>query len=164
MKEDFLTLYKNSFDDIYRYVFFKTGNRWETDDIVSSIYEKAFHRYDQVRGNPRAWLFTIARNSITDSYRARKDTTWHESTDRLPYIDENFNSLEDQETLLCLKKSLAFLPSEDRELIKARYFGKLKFRKISELVGNEEGNLRKRASRILQKLRVLMEKCLEGES
>lgn len=164
MKEDFLGLYKDSFDDVYRYVFFKTGNCWETDDIVSSIYEKAFYRYDQVRDNPKAWLFTIARNAITDYYRAMKDSPWDESMDQFLYFEENFSALEDQETMQCLKDSLAFLSEEERELIKVRYFGKLKFREISELSGHEEGALRKKVSRIIKKLRILIEKCLEGES
>jgi hypothetical protein len=36
----FLKFYDQYFDDVYRFVYFKTGSRWDTDDLASDIFRK----------------------------------------------------------------------------------------------------------------------------
>ncbi|WMT41300.1 hypothetical protein RE628_01540 [Paenibacillus sp. D2_2] len=36
----FLEIYDRYFDDLYRYVLFRVGNRWDADDLVSDIFRK----------------------------------------------------------------------------------------------------------------------------
>lgn len=69
VKDDFLDLYESCFDDVYRYIYFKVGNSWDTDDIVSDTFKRAYEKYKTVKVDSRAWLFTIARNAVTDFYR-----------------------------------------------------------------------------------------------
>lgn len=38
MGEDFLNIYDQYFNDVYRYVYVKTGNKWDAEDIVSEIF------------------------------------------------------------------------------------------------------------------------------
>ena len=38
MEEGFLNLYDQYFNDVYRYVYVKTGNKWDAEDIVSDIF------------------------------------------------------------------------------------------------------------------------------
>ncbi len=61
----------------------KLGNKWDTDDIVSDIFRKAFERYAslQEQSSAKAWLITIARNTIIDFYRKKKDTFIGEGMD-----------------------------------------------------------------------------------
>ena len=69
MADEFLQLYEDCYDDIYRYVYCKTGNPWDTDDIVSDVFLKAFRHFDPNRRTHKAWLVTIARNTTVDYYR-----------------------------------------------------------------------------------------------
>lgn len=69
MGEDFLNIYDQYFNDVYRYVYVKTGNKWDAEDIVSEIFRKCYEKFDANSiQNHKASLFAIARNSIIDYY------------------------------------------------------------------------------------------------
>ena len=70
---DFIKFYDQYYDKVYRYVYVKVGNGWDTDDIVSDIFRKAYEKYATVKRNHASWLFTIARNTIVDFYWQKKE-------------------------------------------------------------------------------------------
>lgn len=165
MKEPFIEIYDRFFSDIYRYVYMKLGNKWDTDDIVSDIFRKAFERYAslQEQSSAKAWLITIARNTIIDFYRKKKDTFIGEGMDRLiqPFSFEE--QVELKEDMECLQKALSSLSEEDQELIQLRYFAELKYKEMTEIAGKSEETIKTRVYRIIKKLGVLVKQCLEGE-
>ncbi|MEK3937139.1 RNA polymerase sigma factor [Sporosarcina sp. FSL W7-1349] len=75
MHVKFIQLYDAYFDDVYRYVYVKTGNKWDAEDLVSDIFRKAFEKRSSLAKHPnqKAWLFMIARNTIIDFYRKKKN-------------------------------------------------------------------------------------------
>ncbi|MHB8159997.1 MAG: RNA polymerase sigma factor [Thermoleophilia bacterium] len=71
----------SQFDEVYRaylrpvyaFVAFRVGNRAAAEDITSQVFEKAWRgypRFDPRKAAISTWLFTIARNSLTDHYRS----------------------------------------------------------------------------------------------
>ncbi|WP_274362204.1 RNA polymerase sigma factor [Paenibacillus thermotolerans] len=164
MKNSFLELYDQYFDDVYRYVYYKIGNKWDTDDIVSDVFRKAFEKQSSIRdnSNPKAWLVTIAHNAVVDFYRKRKVTV---STEHIGDLEEP-GAFEEQfeldDDLECVQKSLAFLSPEDREVVNLRYFADMKNREIGEVLQKSEEAIKTRVFRLLKKMSVLVTKCLEG--
>ena len=73
MKDGFIILYDKYFDDVYRYIYFKTGNKWEADDLVSETFKKAYEKYKYLKGEPKPWIMSIARNTVIDFYRRKKN-------------------------------------------------------------------------------------------
>lgn len=164
MKEPFVELYDRCFDDVYRYVYSKIGNSWDADDVVSDTFRKAFEKYDTLRehSNPKAWLITIAHHTVADFYRKKKPSV---SADKLydladPDDFEDRFALDDD--LDCVRKSIAALPPEDREIVRLRYFAGLKNREIGEVLGKTEEAVKTRVFRLLKKLSALVKTCLEG--
>ncbi|MFT4416568.1 RNA polymerase sigma factor [Fredinandcohnia humi] len=161
----FNDLYDNYFDDVYRYIYTKTGNRWDADDLVSETFRKAYEKINLVTSltSPKAWLFTIARNTVIDFYRKRNKTfvveEMEDYTKPLPFQD----TLEEAEEINCLKKSLGVLPKEDLEIINLRYFSDLKFEDISKVLKLNNNSIRVRTRRIMKKVQVLVKKCI-GDS
>src|SRR4051794_40848365 len=108
----FANLYDDYFDDVYRFVITKTGNKWDADDIVSESFRKAYENSDKLENvsSPKAWLFTIARNTIYDYYRRKHKVILTEEmeiyTEPITFKD----TLELSDEMECLKKSLAHLP------------------------------------------------------
>ncbi|HHW57820.1 MAG TPA: RNA polymerase sigma factor [Clostridia bacterium] len=162
MAESFLEFYEKNFDDVYRYVYFKIGNKWDTDDVVSEIFKKAYEKYKTIKSNPRSWLFSIAKNTITDHYRKNKNVTLEDDLSSFSYPDIFENKFEKEAEIDCLKKSIYSLPKEEIEIINLKYFAGMTHREISQIVEKTEDAVKMKAFRIIQKLKNLVIKCLEG--
>ncbi|WP_282939087.1 RNA polymerase sigma factor [Paenibacillus sp. RC67] len=164
MKRSFALVYDGFFNDLYRYVYSKVGNKWDTDDLVSEIFRKAFEKYESLQepSNAKAWLFTIARNTIIDFYRRKKDALAGEAMEWIASPESLEGEVEQEEELACLQKVLAFLPEDERELVKLKYFAGLRHREIGEVFSKSEEVIKMRAFRLLKKMSVLVKNCLEG--
>lgn len=75
LKNQFIQLYNDESDAVFRFCFFRTSDK----DVAVDLMQDTFIRYWEVLSrqekkirNERAFLFTIARNSIIDWYRKKK--------------------------------------------------------------------------------------------
>src|SRR6478735_11270490 len=67
-------LYRSSRDDVYAYVASLLRDAPAAEEVTAAAFERAYrkrHRFDPERGEPRAWLFGIARNAALDELRRR---------------------------------------------------------------------------------------------
>lgn len=161
MKRDFLSLYDDCYEDIYRYIYFKTNSKWDTDDIVNDVFRRAFEKFDTVTSSPKSWLFTIARNLITDYYRKKKTVSIEENPKAYSYVDNRSDASDDLNIIRALRKSLNELSEDELEIVKLRYFSSMKYREIGVVVGKDEDYVKTKSSRIIKKLRTLVNKNLE---
>ncbi|RXT00624.1 RNA polymerase sigma factor [Ammoniphilus sp. CFH 90114] len=165
MKDDFMDLYDQSYEDVYRYVLFKVGNKWDADDLVSEIFRKAFERFNRLQhANAKAWLMTIARNTVIDHYRKKKDLAVGEDLDGFSYPVLFEEALEKQDDLQCLKKSLKSLDKEELEIVNLHYFSEMKYKEIGSIIGKSESAVKMKASRMIKKIGLFVKHCLEGAS
>jgi RNA polymerase sigma-70 factor (ECF subfamily) len=71
----FAPLYERYFEAIYRYTYRRLSSHEAAEDATSIVFHRALERLTQFRGGSfRAWLFTIAHNVVTDTYRERRPT------------------------------------------------------------------------------------------
>ena len=67
--EAFSVLYERYVDQIYQYIFYRTGNRYDAEDLTAKTFYRALanlKRY-RYRGLPfSAWLYRIAHNHVVD--------------------------------------------------------------------------------------------------
>src|SRR5690242_7348531 len=73
-RDDFERLYREHAEALLGFLSYRTGDRMAAEDIAADTFERALRgraKFDPRRGNERAWLFTIARNLLTD--RMRRD-------------------------------------------------------------------------------------------
>ncbi|HVW47451.1 MAG TPA: sigma-70 family RNA polymerase sigma factor [Solirubrobacterales bacterium] len=67
-------LYRSSRDDVYAYVASLLRDGPAAEEVTATAFERAYrkrHRFDPGKGEPRAWLFGIARNAALDELRRR---------------------------------------------------------------------------------------------
>jgi len=121
-------------EDILQEVFFKLA---EADRMMKPIDEMA------------AWLFAVARNRITDSYRKKKpellpefytDTDFEKAGAELGELLANDGDTPETEYFRSLvwdelAAALADLPSEQREVFELTEFEGLPFKEIAGLTG-----------------------------
>lgn len=162
LKLQFLEIYDHYFNDVYRYVLVKTGNKWDAEDIVSDTFRKAYEKLSSLKddSNPKSWLMSIARNNVIDFYRKKKGVLVGDDLESylspIPFEDP----LDQSDELVCLKKSLVHLSKEDLEIVNLRYFAGLKFKEMADVLKKEDGSLRVKSCRITKKIGILITKCL----
>src|SRR3990172_13082101 len=72
----YTTLFRSA-DRVYRFALFRVSDVQTAEDLTSQVFLKDWENLNrfQLRGAPfSAWLFRIARNTIIDHYRTRKET------------------------------------------------------------------------------------------
>jgi len=168
-----LQLYDRYFDDLYRYVLFRVGNRWDTEDLVSDIFRKVLE-YTSKNGDmpthERAWLFTIAHNRVIDHYRQKTEKTYgtdpelagtstQQDADSAMYIPELFQTTAVKND--CLQETLQELKEDDRQMVQLKYMMGFAYREMSEILGQTEAWLRNRVHRIRKKMAAEIEICME---
>ena len=68
----FAELYDTHVDSVYRYLLYRVREPSDAEDLTSEVFTRAFaniHRYRWQGKSFLAWLYTIARNAVTDRRR-----------------------------------------------------------------------------------------------
>ncbi|HTT93341.1 MAG TPA: sigma-70 family RNA polymerase sigma factor [Solirubrobacterales bacterium] len=152
----FERLYRSSRDDLYAYVAGLLRDGPAAEEVTAIAFERAYRKrrhFDPDRGEPRAWLFGIARNAALDELRrrGRQAELAAEPTDLDGASVEA--SAEGSERRLALKAGLAHLGARDRELIALKFFAGLDNAEIAAVLGISESNAGTRLHRAVTKLR-----------
>ncbi len=152
-------LYALYFAPIYRYIYVRISVKHDVDDITQTVFLKAWQavsRYEN-QGRPfLAWLFTIARNSVFD-YRKKKrevfldDTPIRDESVALAPRDEEKELYNEQ--LLAVRKALLDLSEDQQDVIVLRFIEGRSYREIASLIEKSEDAVRAIASRGLRELR-----------
>lgn len=152
----FERLYRSSRDDLYAYVASLLHDGPAAEEVTATAFERAYRkrrRFDPSRGEPRAWLFGIARNAALDELRrrSRQAELAVEPADLDGATVET--GAEGTERRLALKAGLAHLGARDRELIALKFFAGLDNAEIASVLGISESNAGTRLHRAVTKLR-----------
>lgn len=156
----FTKLYDEFMPKVYRYMGYKVNNRQLTEDLTSTVFEKAldnFEKYSSDKAAFSTWIFSIARNTLIDYYRTsgkRKTESLDESFDMVSGDDSPDQELEKKEERDYLMKCLSELPAEEQEIIRLKFAAEFTNRQIAKIVGLSESNVGVKLFRSLKKLGV----------
>jgi len=149
-------LYRSSRDDVYAYVASLLRDAPAAEEVTAAAFERAYRkrrRFDPERGEPRAWLFGIARNAALDELRRRgrqAELTAEPEDHDAQALDEG---AERSERRLTVSAALERLQPQERELIALKFFAGLDNREIARVLGIGESNAGTRLHRAMNKLR-----------
>jgi RNA polymerase sigma-70 factor, ECF subfamily len=161
--EAFGRLYEQYVERIFNYVYYRTGNQHDAEDLTARVFFRAMRRIPQYqeRGLPvSAWLYRIAHNLVAN---------WHRDRGRRPEIslDEGFTSIPHSEhpevTLLQLEEQdyllsiIRDLPPERQQLIILKFVEHMSNAEIGQIMGRTEGAVKSLYHRTLLSLRIEME-------
>lgn len=149
-------LYKSSRDDVYAYVAGLVRDAAAAEDVTATAFERAYRRrshFDPRRGEPRAWLFGIARNAALDELRRRGRHAELSAEPADLAAAPAHESAEESERRLAVSTALAALEPRERELIALKFFAGLTNAEIAAVVGIGESNAGTRLHRAMTKLR-----------
>ena len=165
-KDAFAEIYDLYIDQIYRFVFFKVGNKEETEDLTSVIFLKTWNYLQENDSSKytsiKPLIYKIARTSIIDHYRKRSSqssVTINGDDSAFQIVDEKQNLAKQAEIssdLSLVGKKLAELKEEYREVIILRFIHELTIGEIAEILNKTRGNVRVQVFRATKALRELV--------
>ncbi len=152
----FAGLYDLYAQKIFGFLFHKTFDRSLAEDLASETFMKALERiqgFDPKKGNFQAWLFAIARNTLIDHFRSRKETASIEDAWELAADDDTARSAELSLLRRSLQEKMLLLNPQQREILMLRFWQDLSFRDIAQILGKSEASVKMAAGRGLRSLR-----------
>lgn len=157
--EAFGLLYERYVDKIYNYVYYRTGNHHDAEDLTARVFYQALHylpRYAQ-RGAPfSSWLYRIAHNVVANWHRDRSRRRVV-SLDAIPVIrrpDESpFQQVAMGERREALLAAIRRLAADRQELLILKFVERLPNAQIGQIMGRSEGAIKSLYHRTLAALR-----------
>ena len=141
MGMDFTKIYEDYNKDVYRFVLTLCHKQDLAIDICHETFAKAMDNIDRFDGSQdiRAWLFTIARNSLYDFYRKNKNirddlALTSIKDDKISFVDD----LANKEIALKVHAYLHSMKEPYKEVFNLRVFGELDFKSIGQIFDNSD--------------------------
>jgi RNA polymerase sigma-70 factor (ECF subfamily) len=154
--EAFGLLYDHYLDPIYRFIYYKVFSREVAEDLTSDTFMKALKRfssYNPERGRFNSWLYQIARNTVVDYYRTKKESVPIDDVFDLGHDERTPEQLDALQGLAKVEEYLTTLPARQREIITLRIWEGKSFDEIASLLGGTEGSVKMAFSRSIRQLR-----------
>ncbi len=144
---------------LFRYFMIRVSHRGKAEDLVQDVFLKLVARidtFDTAAGNFTAWFWQVAKNTLKDYYREKKEGTFSDVfpdgidvADDRPVLDV---AARVQEIL----RTLSRFSEDEQKAFSLRYLSGLSYKEISAITGKSEGALRVELHRLTQKLKKLL--------
>jgi len=154
----FEELYHYYLPKIYGYLLNRTGQKELAEDLTSEVFAKALANianYDDRGISFSAWLFRIARNTLIDYARKKKEILVDSSemyethSPALP----NIGDLERDEKKAHIRKTVNNLPEKYQTVLSLKFFEEKTNEEIAEIIGCKKGAVAVKIYRALRLMR-----------
>jgi RNA polymerase sigma-70 factor (ECF subfamily) len=156
----FAALYDLHVDRVYRYCYYRTGNRPDAEDLAQQTFMHAWRAIRRYRpgGAPFiAWLLAISHNVSASHFRRPRDVVTHESPESAP------STWGDPEAALAeaivrqeVRTALSRLRPEQQRVILLRFVAGFSASEVAAALGTTDNNVRVIQHRALTRLRSLL--------
>jgi len=156
-------VYEAYAEQIYKFIFFKVGNREDAEDITSQVFIKAANSLDiaQDERTQLAWLYQVARTTITDYWRLY----YKGPTSSLEQIEEaaplhlaadpimlgNPEDEQPDQAAGKVRQILEILPQNYRRVLEFRFLHGYSLKETAEAMNITEANAKVLQHRAIQK-------------
>lgn len=157
-------LYERYVDKIYHYVYYRTGNQHDAEDLTARVFIQAMKHLPRFvqRGAPfSSWLYRIAHNLVANWHRDRSRRQVV-SLDRLATVGDQeaevpLQRVAQGERQVALLAAIRRLPAERQALLILKFVEHLPNAEIGQIMGRSEGAIKSLYHRTLIGLRQEME-------
>jgi RNA polymerase sigma-70 factor (ECF subfamily) len=158
-REAFGALYERYIRRIFNYVYYRTGNLHDAEDLTARVFQRAMnhiHNYTD-RGVPfSAWLYRIAHNLVANWHRdrsRRQEIPLSEVPVMPSKEDRPEASLVRSQEQDSLMRLIRQLPPERQTLLILKFVENLSNAEIGQVMGRSEGAVKSLYHRTLLALR-----------
>ena len=162
--EAFGLLYERHVRRIYNYIYYRTGDHHDAEDLTARVFQRALRHVGafQDMGVPfSAWLYRIAHNLVAN---------WHRDRSRRPVVPLEDHTVltpgsQHPESLAMarevgedLLELVRRLPEERQQLLILKFAERLSNAEIGQIMGRTEGAIKSLYHRTLSSLREEVER------
>lgn len=151
-------LYRRYVERVYGYCFYLLGDHHDAEDATERTFLSALAAIDHFRDEGatfRSWLFRIAHNELANSLRQRRrrrTTTFDAAGEPTSDGDDPARVLGASEDARRLRRAVAQLAEDRRQVIVLRFLDGLSTREIGAVLERSEGAVRVLQHRALRDL------------
>ena len=153
--EDFKMIYDTHFDDLRRYVIYRSGDQNLSKDIAQTVFMKVWtKKIELASGNIKSLLFKMATDEFISHIRRKKvERAYIDSID-LRLVQESENGENGpREKKEQFKKALNELPEKQRIALLMNKMQGLTYKEIAKSLNLSEKAIEKRISQALGTLK-----------
>jgi RNA polymerase sigma-70 factor (ECF subfamily) len=158
--EAFGLLYEQYIDRIYSYIYYRTGNHHDAEDLTAKVFHQALKHIPRYvhRGAPfSSWLYRIAHNLVANWHRDR-NRRQIVSLDQVASVaprgqDGPFEHAARSERRDTLLDAIQHLPADRQQLLILKFVERLPNAQIGQIMGRSEGAIKSLYHRTLVALR-----------
>jgi len=161
-KEDpemFGLLYERYVGNIYNYIYYRTSNHHDAEDLTARTFYRALKHFSRYvdRGAPfSAYLYRIAHNLVANWHRdhsRRQIISLDELVTRMPRREGPIALAEEHEEQDWLLDAVRRLPPERQQLLILKFVEQMSNVEIGQVMGRTEGAIKSLYHRTLVALR-----------
>lgn len=160
--EAFGILYERYVNKIYTYIYYRTNNHQDAEDLTARVFHRALdklHTYRD-RGHPfSAWLYRIAHNLVANWHRdqQKRQTISIENISLISGERENpvQTTLQNEQTHLLLK-AISQLPPVRQQLLILKFIEGASNAEIGRILDRSEGAVKSLYHRTLVSLKEIL--------
>jgi RNA polymerase sigma-70 factor (ECF subfamily) len=156
-RQAFATLYDMFADKIYRYIYYKVGNKPDAEDLTSQVFMKSWQAIAGYQWTDRpfvAWLYRIAHNLVVDHFRTHRDASPLDEMVTIETGDPGPEAkLEDCLTQETVRNALTRLTHDQQQVVILRFLEGYSTAEVAAIMGKQEGAVRTLQHRALAGLK-----------
>lgn len=157
--EAFGELYSQNVQKIYNYIYYRTGNRSDAEDLTARVFQRALKHISNYKKTDvpfSAWLYRIAHNLVSNFYRdtnRKREVPIEEQEINLPQPEHLESSVIRNEQLDHLMAIIRKLPPDRQLVIILKFVDDMPNTEIAAILGRSEGAIKSLYHRTLLELR-----------
>ena len=142
---------------LFNFLARMTQDRDLAEDLTQNVFLRMIRYRNSYRTGLtfRSWIYQVARNVFSDHYQASKNKKADSiSIDKIGgniMDNEEGNQIEEQERIL--RRSMALLNDEQRELLVLTRFQHMKYEELATMMDTTVANIKVKVHRAIGKLR-----------
>ncbi len=172
--DSFAALYSRHLETVYRYIYYRTGDVRDAEDLTEQVFLKAWEamsRYRPVGSCFCSWLYRISHNIVVDHHRRERRVTYEElEGDNLPTEGAEWSLLDSiisAEESATLAAAIVRLPEDHQQVILLRFIEGLGHSEIAQILNKSEvacRGIQYRALAALHRILVDQKGKLQGQT
>lgn len=159
VEKKFIEVYDKHAEAIFRFCYFKLSSKEKAEEITQEAFMKTWEYLCQNKEieNIRAFVYRVAKNSIVDYYRKKKEVSLDELHEQGFDVSKDEhgrleNILDGEQAIQAIQK----LDDKYREALFLRYVNDASVKEIAEIIEETENVVSVRIHRGLKQLREML--------